>query len=284
MDRVEADPATTPRTNRCIPQISCKVCVGLGLRMPLSGETRTGDHTTESTCTTTTYTLVEMLIDSTLTKLNSNSTHASPGVGVIQPTMVVEDTTRPTTSNRDIQIVRASKGRWEVLGRPTTRPSSFTDSYGWAGLLQLQFTMACPEFEPTMVVEDTTRPTTSNRDIQIVPASKGRCEVLGRPTTGPSSFPISYGGADFVQLLPTIACQVPLRSSGVWVRKGSGRPTTDPPHPPASNIDYMPVRVSKGRCDVLGRPTTRPSPFPDSYGGAGRLQLQLTMAGPMPTC
>ena len=72
MERFEADPITTPRTNCYIPSVSCKMCVGHSLTMPLSSETWTGDHTTDNMCTTTNYTLVEMLINSTLTKLDSN--------------------------------------------------------------------------------------------------------------------------------------------------------------------------------------------------------------------
>ena len=98
--------------------------MGHDLMMPRSGEVWTGDHTTENP--TRNYTLVEMLLNSTLTKLNPNSTHAHPGVGVIHLTTVVEDTRRPTMSIWDILsslLVKPVPGKRNAP--PPTTPMTF---------------------------------------------------------------------------------------------------------------------------------------------------------------
>ena len=67
------------------------MCVRVAPYDAAPGGVGTGDHTTPNTTPLPTYTLVEMLYYSTLTKHNSNSTHAHALVGVIQFLLIAED-------------------------------------------------------------------------------------------------------------------------------------------------------------------------------------------------
>ena len=229
------------------------------------GGVGTGDHTPNTTPLPLdpTYTLVEMLTYSTLTELNSNSTHAHSLVGVIQLKPVVEDIWSLTTSKWADNDVRATKGRCEGFGRPSTDPPPFPALHG--GVCHLHLSLGVFKGwvskgfgrPPT----DPPHPPPLGHDfIRLGQCTTGRCEGFGRPPTDPPPFPASYGGV----------CLLPLYLGVLqgWVSKGIGRPPTDPPHPPPLGHDFVrPGQCTTGRCEGIGRPPTDPPPFPAPSGG-----------------